>query len=443
MNATQLLIRYGFKASDVNGKFNGQPSHAGKLLNQTLVNIGATIDELGFVSEQSWAAALKTASSQVDRCGGECLVNPVEHELPLADIDLSMRGICQWMNALGMYTIHSCDGHGRRTPTVGTLTRLTRKQIELLRMIAPEGMAIRPREKAIEFDCGDRKELLLQLAERLYEIHLNPCSLSRYEAEQFKHRLIEWLSVPGESGKEAQIRQLLRGRLRSIADDLFVDRAGNLCAAIYCGEGPTVLLSAHMDIYQELENDRCIIQEGTILRSSNGILGADDRAGIAVIMEVADNIHQLQFNGTLKIAFTVEEEIGLVGSQKLDRYFLADVDAAIVVDRRGTRDIVTSCRGVIPFCSEEYGMLFEKAGRLADMNDWKVTAGGSSDAKILAQSFGIPSVNLSAGYMNEHTEWETVDYVAAYETSRLIKSFLNQQLSTAIKTGGRDNLLPD
>nr|WP_301539605.1 M28 family peptidase [Paenibacillus sp. NEAU-GSW1] len=304
-------------------------------------------------------------------------------------------------------------------------------------------MAIRPREKAIEFDCGDRKELLLQLAERLYEIHLNPCSLSRYEAEQFKHRLIEWLSVPGESGKEAQIRQLLRGRLRSIADDLFVDRAGNLCAAIYCGEGPTVLLSAHMDIYQELENDRCIIQEGTILRSSNGILGADDRAGIAVIMEVADNIHQLQFNGTLKIAFTVEEEIGLVGSQKLDRYFLADVDAAIVVDRRGTRDIVTSCRGVIPFCSEEYGMLFEKAGRLADMNDWKVTAGGSSDAKILAQSFGIPSVNLSAGYMNEHTEWETVDYVAAYETSRLIKSFLNQQLSTAIKTGGRDNLLPD
>ncbi|MFD0675973.1 MULTISPECIES: M28 family peptidase [unclassified Paenibacillus] len=428
MKTTQLLARYGFKASDVNERYNGHQCHASELLNQTLANISITMDELSFVSEESWVTALKAASFQIERRGGECLVNPTKEELPLSDIDLYMRGICRWMNALGMYTIYSCDGHGRRIPTVGTITRLTRKQLELLQAVAPEGMTIRLRDKAIDLDCGDQKELLLQFAERLYGIINNPSSLIRYEAEQFKNRLIELLSIPGESNNEGEIRQLLRGKLRSIADDLFVDRAGNLCGTIYCGEGPTVLLSAHMDIYQELDEWRTIVQDGTTLRSTKGILGADDRAGIAVIMELAHKIHRTNFNGSLKIVFTVKEEVGLIGSRELDPYFLADVDAAIVVDRRGTRDIVTSCMGVIPFCSLEYGMLFEEAGRIAGMEDWKVTTGGSSDAKIFAQTFGIPSVNLSAGYMNEHTELETVDYVATYETATLIENILSHRL---------------
>ncbi|CAG7645477.1 hypothetical protein PAECIP111802_03526 [Paenibacillus allorhizosphaerae] len=186
------------------------------------------------------------------------------------------------------------------------------------------------------------------------------------------------------------------------------------------------MLSAHMDIYQELDEGRIIVQDGTTLRSTRGILGADDRAGIAIILEISNEIHRTNFNGTLKIAFTVKEEIGLIGSQKLDPYFLADVDAAIVVDRRGTRDIVTSYAGIIPFCTEDYGRLLEEAGRLTGMADWKVTAGGSSDAKILSQKFSIPSVNLSAGYMNEHTDRETVDYLAAYETSKLIECVLSR-----------------
>jgi len=70
---------------------------------------------------------------------------------------------------------------------------------------------------------------------------------------------------------------MVRNRLRPFTDDLFVDRAGNLCATIDCGEGPTVLLSAHLDIYQELEEDRQIIQQGTLLSSTKGILGADVR----------------------------------------------------------------------------------------------------------------------------------------------------------------------
>lgn len=178
-----------------------------------------------------------------------------------------------------------------------------------------------------------------------------------------------------------------------------------------------------MDTVEEFEIDWTIVEKGTTLLSSKGILGADDRAGIAVILEILSRIQKTNFNGTLKIAFTVKEEIGCVGSRGIDQEFLEDVVGAIVVDRRGTRDVVTSNRGS-SFCPKSYGQLFEKAGRLVGMDDWKSTAGGLSDAKIFAEN-GIPSVNLSVGYMNEHTDFESVDYRATYETVKLIESVLH------------------
>ena len=126
-----------------------------------------------------------------------------------------------------------------------------------------------------------------------------------------------------------------------------------------------------MDTYDRIEEGREIIEEGIILSSSSGILGADDRSGIAIILEVLSRIHQSNFNGTIKFAFTVEEEIGLCGSREIDPEFMNDIDAAIVVDRRGARDIVTSYANIFPFCSEEFGVKFEKAGVLAGMPDWK------------------------------------------------------------------------
>jgi tripeptide aminopeptidase len=428
METTKLLARYGFKASDLNEFSSDCKFHACELLQRTLYNIGITPYQLENVSEERFAAGLQEASRQVERFGGEYLINPLMGELPLADIDLHMRGICRWLNELGIYTLYSCEGHGRRVPRIGTLMRLTSKQDELLRALAPNEMTIRFRGKEIHLDCGSSIEHLLQFAERIYEVSVDPKGLMLYEAERFKNLLIELLSIPGESNNEGEIRQQILGKMRRPSDDLFMDRDGNVCATIYCGEGPTVLLSAHMDMYQELDMDRKIIQNGTILYSTKGILGADDRAGVAVLVELANKIHRTTFNGTLKLAFTVKEEIGLIGSQKLEPCFLSDVDAAIVVDRRGARDIVTSYSGVVPFCSQEYGMIFEKAGKLAGMEDWKVTAGGSSDAKILAQKFGIPSVNLSAGYKNEHTEREQVDYVCTYQTLKLIESVFHHQL---------------
>jgi tripeptide aminopeptidase len=93
------------------------------------------------------------------------------------------------------------------------------------------------------------------------------------------------------------------------------------------------------------------------------------------------------------------------------------------------RDIVTSYAGIVPFCGNDYSRIFETAGALAGMPDWKITPGELSDAKIFAE-FGIPTVNLSVGYEHEHTEFETLDYKAALETVLLLEAVFENNMIT-------------
>src|SRR5690606_8667351 len=111
-----------------------------------------------------------------------------------------------------------------------------------------------------------------------------------------------------------------------------------------------------------------------------------------------------------------EEEIGCVGAGKIRPDWYVDVDLAIVVDRRGSRDIVVGCG--IAFCSDEVGYFMEDASRMADM-DYKATEGGISDAMVFAEN-GINSINVSAGYYNEHTENEYVVISEMKDTVKLI-----------------------
>jgi tripeptide aminopeptidase len=83
----------------------------------------------------------------------------------------------------------------------------------------------------------------------------------------------------------------------------------------------------------------------------------------------------------------------------------------------------------VPFCDDNYGRIFETAGALSGMSDWKITPGGLSDSKVFAE-FGIPAVNLSVGYEHEHSEWETLDYRATLDTTILLETVLDQQLIT-------------
>ena len=77
---------------------------------------------------------------------------------------------------------------------------------------------------------------------------------------------------------------------------------------------------------KEFDNMKCMVGEDLIVTDGNSLLGADDKAGIAIIM---DTIEHLVSNpnikhGDIKICFTPDEEIGR-GADHFDvEYFNAD-----------------------------------------------------------------------------------------------------------------------
>lgn len=345
-------------------------------------------------------------------------------QLVLRDLDTYISGVVRQLERLGFPTVYSCDGHDRHRPRIAIMKNGSADQLAELLLVL--GVACRVNYNRRQHDTvylHTNRTSLLDLAESLSLVKPDWLSkgLDFIKEQLFYVMLEELLHVSGASGNEEAIRAVVKEKLAPFVDRITTDRHGNLLAEkVYrTGNGPVILLNAHLDIVEELVPGRQIVKENGVWRSDRGILGADDRAGIAVILQMARNLAQSSFNGKVKFVFTVQEECGLVGASQVDEYFLWDVDAAFVVDRRGTGDIVTSCGGYIPFCNEAFGRCIEEIAEKTAVGKWACTAGGSSDTRIWA-AHGIQSVNLSAGYRNEHTEDETLDVGACYQTVGLL-----------------------
>ncbi|NMD72827.1 M28 family peptidase [Bacillus sp. DNRA2] len=347
------------------------------------------------------------------------------------NLDLYISGIVRQLIRLGFQTTMSCDGHGKRAAFI--LVTKSRKVEELSDLFLAMGLKrVHTRNEGENYHLSlpFSQSELLDLAEKLSLIEVawigKGCDFLKEQL--FRLMLDELLMIQGESGREAAVRQFVMEKLRPHVDHLTVDCAGNILAekTYRSGNGPTILLNAHLDTVIDFEVGRQIVKNGRIWTSSNGILGADDRAGVAVILQLAEFLNCCStFSGRVKFIFTVEEESGLVGARKVDDYFLWGTDAAIVVDRRGNGDIVTSCGGSIPFCDELYGQIFENVAVAEGLEGWSVCPGGSSDTRIWA-GHGIQSVNLSAGYKYEHTDQELLDVTACYGTVTLLKGFFKK-----------------
>ena len=87
-----------------------------------------------------------------------------------------------------------------------------------------------------------------------------------------------------------------------------------------------IMLNAHIDTVAPGTNIRPIIRDGYIQTDGSTILGADNKAGVAAILEVVRSIKQAKIDHPpLLLIFTVAEEIGLVGAKVLpDQVMKAD-----------------------------------------------------------------------------------------------------------------------
>ena len=142
--------------------------------------------------------------------------------------------------------------------------------------------------------------------------------------ERVTTTLRELLAVPSVSGAEGAAREYLSGRLAALGLVTQTDAAGNLMARVAGfpserdDEAP-LLLNAHMDRVPPGLAHTPRIADGVMRSDGTTNLGADDAAGVAIILATVEALRERQCaHPPLLLLFTVGEEVGLTGAKAFD-----------------------------------------------------------------------------------------------------------------------------
>lgn len=130
------------------------------------------------------------------------------------------------------------------------------------------------------------------------------------------------------SGKEGAIARRLSILLKFMGAEVHIDDAGRKIAgetgnviARFPGTvpGEPFLLSAHMDTVGPAQNVKPMIHKDRITSDGTTILGADCKAGIAIILEVIKTLEDNRIpHPPIEAVFTISEEMALMGAKYLD-----------------------------------------------------------------------------------------------------------------------------
>lgn len=136
--------------------------------------------------------------------------------------------------------------------------------------------------------------------------------------------LLELLGKPSVSGKEERARAYVAGRLAALGLATRTDAVGNLIARVPAApaerdDEPPLMLNAHLDRVPPGLAHTPRIADGVMRSDGATNLGADDAAGVAIILAA---VEALAVRGLphppMLLLFTVGEEVGLTGAKAFD-----------------------------------------------------------------------------------------------------------------------------
>jgi tripeptide aminopeptidase len=137
-------------------------------------------------------------------------------------------------------------------------------------------------------------------------------------ANRLVSTFLDLVQIDSPSGEEEKIARHLIAKLKSLGLLVVRDKTGNVIGRL-AGVGQPILLSAHIDTVGPGQEVKPVIQDGIITSDGTTILGADDKSGVTVILEVLQMLMERGLpHPFLEVALTVSEEIGLIGAKGLD-----------------------------------------------------------------------------------------------------------------------------
>src|SRR5690625_177748 len=151
--------------------------------------------------------------------------------------------------------------------------------------------------------------------------------------DRLVNEFIELVQIDSETKNEAEIAKVLKKKFSDlgleVSEDASKEQTGHGAGNLICNlkgnadGADTIYFTSHMDTVVPGQGINPSIKDGYIVSDGTTILGADDKAGLAAILE---SIRTLQENnikhGDVQFIITAGEESGLVGAKALDSSLL-------------------------------------------------------------------------------------------------------------------------
>jgi tripeptide aminopeptidase len=162
---------------------------------------------------------------------------------------------------------------------------------------------------------------------------------------------LDMVKIPSPSLNERAVADYVKAKLEKMGLEVTEDNAGETCEGnagniigVLKAKGSNtkkVLFSAHMDTVLPCDKIVPIMEDGIIKSDGTSVLGGDDKAGIAAIMEMVEQIIENDLDHPeIVVVFSIAEEIGLFGARAMDieKY---NPDFGIIIDSGGKPGVIT------------------------------------------------------------------------------------------------------
>jgi len=164
-------------------------------------------------------------------------------------------------------------------------------------------------------------------------------NLPKPNTDRISSLFLELVKIDSPSKQEADVAAYLQDALSELNVKVWMDDAGTKidgnCGNLHVrmparnSNAPAILFSAHMDTVMPGIGVNPTLKDGIVHTDGTTVLGADDKAGITVIMEVLRMLHESDIpHGPIEVVFDVAEEIGLLGCNHVD---MSSISAAFAI----------------------------------------------------------------------------------------------------------------
>jgi len=216
-----------------------------------------------------------------------------------------------------------------------------------------------------------------------------------------KEKFLELTNRTYPHGTEVELFPILFNTVDGLQSDEF----GNLFIKV--GESD-VMFTSHLDTATSANTPVNHVFDGKIIKTDGkSILGADDKAGVTIMLYmIQNNIPGLYY-------FFLGEEVGCVGSKKVasvqKETKIEGINKVISFDRRGTTSVITYQSGR-RCASDAFGQaLAGQLNKADDSFEYIIDPTGVLTDSIQFVSIYPECTNISVGYQSEHTFSENQD----------------------------------